>query len=130
MSPGTMRSIAFTAKRPLAAERALVRRPSDVRLVQRDTQGREARGLRAERAGADLGGHALEDRERQELRRGVAAAEQRLIVEVAEIERREHPPQRVARAADVDNDAVAVELLAFELDVDHVGGAVQALRGT
>ena len=36
--------------------------------------------------------------------------------------------QRVARAADVDDDAVRIERGAAKLDVDDVRGAVQALR--
>ena len=40
---------------------------------------------------------------------------------------------RIARSAfagraDVDDDAMAVQLAAAELDIDDVGGAVQALR--
>ena len=69
------------------------------------------------------------DHEREELRRRVAAAERGLVVEVAEVQRGEHVAQRVARAADVDDDAVGVELVAAELDVDDVGRAVQLLRG-
>ena len=40
----------------------------------------------------------------------------------------EHLAQAVARAADVDDDAVGIELGAAKLDVDDVGRAVQLLR--
>ena len=85
--------------------------------------------MRAELARRDLGRDALVNDEREELRRRVLAAERRLVVEVAEVQRGEHFAQASLGAADVDDDAVGVELGAAELDVDDVGRAVQLLRG-
>src|SRR6185503_17830802 len=124
MSPGTTKSMPFT----LVPELAFIRGPRDVRLVQRHAQARQLTRVGAELAGRDLRRDALVNHEREELRRRVAAAKGRLVVEVAEIQRGEHAAQRVARAAYVDDDPVGVELLAAKLDVDDVGRAVQLLR--
>src|SRR5689334_16773237 len=108
MSPGTTKSMLFT----LAAELAFIRGPCDVRLVQRNAQARESTRVRAELARRDLGRDALVNDESEELRRRVAAFERRLVVEIAEVQRCEHGMQGVGRAADVDDDAVGIELLA------------------
>ena len=47
------------------------------------------------------------------------------VVEIAVVQVREHRAQRFAGAADVDDDAVGVEIRAAELDVDHERRAVQ-----
>ena len=59
---------------------------------------------------------------------GVAALEFGHVVEIAIVQRRQHGLQRVMRAADVDDDAVAIERLGDEGRVDHEGRAVQRLR--
>src|SRR5262245_26392011 len=126
MSPGTTKSMLFA----LTAELAFICGPCDMRLVQRDAQAREAARVGTELTRSDLGRDALVNDEREELRRRVAALEGRLVVEVAEVQRREDCAQRVGRAADVDDDAVGVELVAAKLGVDDVSGTVQFLRGT
>src|SRR5512134_194830 len=114
MSPGTTKSMAFT----LPPELGFIRGPGDVRLVQRDAQARQAASVRTQITGRDLRRHAFVNDEREELRRRIAAAKGRLVVEVAEVQRREHLAQAVARAADVDDDAVGIELAAAKLHVD------------
>ena len=56
------------------------------------------------------------------------AGEGRLVVEVAVVDVGKDGVQLAGGGADVDDDAVGVELGPPELDVDDVGGAVQALR--
>src|SRR5688500_11910617 len=129
MSPGTTKSMPLTRRSPSALHGAFVGRPRDMRLVQRHTQARETVCMRTELAGGDLGRHALVNHECKELRGRVAAAKGRVVVEVTEVERREHFAHAIARAPDVDDDAVGVELEAPKLDVDDVSGAVQLLRG-
>ncbi len=63
------------------------------------------------------------------LRRGVHAGERRLVVEISVAELREHRMQLLGRSADVDDDAVGVEVRAPERGVDDVGRAVEPLRG-
>src|SRR5262245_29038829 len=99
MSPGTTKSMLFA----LAAELVFISGPCDVRFVQRDAQAREAACVGAELARRDLCRDALVNDEREELGRRVAALEGRLVVEVAEVQRREHVAQGVGRAADVDD---------------------------
>src|SRR5262245_62960499 len=126
MSPGTTKSMLFT----LAAELAFIRSPCDVGLVQRHSHACEPARVRTELARRDLRRDALVNDEREELRGRVAALERRLVVEVAKIQRRKHGAQGVGRTADVDDDAVGVELVAAKLRIDDVCRAVQLLRGT
>ena len=55
---------------------------------------------------------AIEDASGEELGRRVAPLELRHLVQVLEVERAEHRVHRVQRPADVDDDAVRVELAA------------------
>ncbi len=84
----------------------------------------------AECAVAYLGGDALENHAGEKLGRRIAALETRVLVEVAIVQLRKHEVQDVARSADVDDQAVGVELGAPKLDVDDVSGAVHLLGGS
>src|SRR5687767_1422546 len=113
MSPGTTKWMVLA----LAPELGFIRGPCNVRLVQCHAQAREAARMRPEFAGRDLGRDAFVNDEREELRRRVAAAKSGLVVEIAEVQCGEHLAQAVGRAADIDDDAVGVELIAAELCV-------------
>src|SRR5690242_21806305 len=110
MSPGTTKSML------LAAELGFIRGRSDMRLVQRHAQAREAARVGPELARRDLRCDALVNHEREKLRRRVAAAKGGLVVEIAKIQSGEHAAQRFGCSTDIDDDAVRVELVAAELD--------------
>src|SRR5882672_1796092 len=114
----------------LFAERGFVGRRRDVRFIQRHFHRYQPAGVRPERARLDLLCEPVEDHVREEFGGRVLAGEARLLVEVAVVELREHHMQDLARAADVDYDAVLVELAAPEIDVDDVSRPVQVLSGT
>ena len=61
---------------------------------------------------------------------GVDALELRQVVEIAVVERRQRGFERRVRAADIDDDAVSIQLLGHEGGADHEGRAVQLLGGT
>ena len=88
----------------------------------------EASGIGAQVAGSDALGHTIEDDARQKLSRGVASLEGALFVEVAEVQLAQDRVQHLRGAANVDHDAVRVKLGPAQLQVDHVGRPVHALR--
>ena len=94
----------------------------------RDADRLQLAAVAAELAGARRLGQAVEDVLGQEFGRGVGALELRHVVEIAVVQRLEHGLERLVRAADVDHDAVAVELIGDERGIDHEGRAVQRLR--
>src|SRR5262245_13599127 len=112
------------------SDTGVVRGARDVGFVQRDAEAGDAARRCAEIAAANRVRDAVEDDAREKLGRRIATLELEHLVEVSVVQPREHRLQHVARAADVDDDAVGVELAAPELEIDDVGGAVQALRGT
>src|SRR5664279_2379683 len=59
---------------------------------------------------------------------GVGAFEFGKIVEILVVERRQRRLQRVERAADIDHDAVSIELVGDEGRIDDKGRAMQSLR--
>lgn len=63
----------------------------------------------------------------QELGRGDLAVEFRLVVEIAVFQRLQRRVQGFGRKADVDHQAIRVQVLCIERCVDDEGRAVQAL---
>ena len=63
----------------------------------------------------------------EELGRRVASRELGYLVEVLKVQAPQDRVHGLERPPDVDHDPVGVELAATEFDIDHVGGAVQAL---
>jgi hypothetical protein len=59
--------------------------------------------------------------------RGVDALEGRVVVEVAVVDRRQHPAQLDLGQADVHQQLVCIELWRAEFGLHREGGAVQAL---
>ena len=89
-----------------------------------------AAGGRSQAAFADRLAHPVEDVAGEPLGCRVRSRKRRLRVQVAVIDPLEDGPQRVTGGADVDDDAVGIQLFAAELDIDHVGGAVQPPSGS
>jgi hypothetical protein len=95
--------------------------------VERDGQALQIVPARAECAVADPQREAVGDHTRQCLGRGVRAGQAGILVEVAVGQLPEHLVQHARGGADVDDDAVAVQLGPAEAGVDDVGRAVQPL---
>ncbi len=96
---------------------------------QSHAQAVDAARPSAEIATPDRLHNLVEDDAREEFGRRVASLELRKVVEVPIIEVRKHRVQHVGRAADVDDEAVSIELAAAKLDVNHIGCPVQPLCG-
>src|SRR5438105_8616261 len=96
--------------------------------MERDAQALYAAGAWADVASSDRGYHRVKNRSSQEFGRGVLACKFRRLVEVAEVQIREHAAHGVARPSYVHDDAVGVEVGPPELEVHHVGGAVKPAR--
>ena len=100
-----------------------------MRFVERDAKALNSASAGAELAAADRRGETIEYRSREHFRRRIPPFERRLIVEVSEIQPAQNPVQRLGRKADVDDDAVVVEVGTAKPHVDDEGYAVQLLRG-
>ena len=98
-----------------------------MRFVQRHAQALDRRCRRAEIVPSDRRRHPIEHDARQKLGRRVVSLERRLVVEIPEIQLAENRVEHLGRAADVDDDAVGVELGPAEFDVDDHRRAVQPL---
>ena len=81
-----------------------------MRLVQRDDQPVELPGGVAQGAPVHALRESIRDHPGERLRRGVHAREGRLVVEVAVVELGQDGVQLLGRSADVDDDAVGVEV--------------------
>ena len=82
-----------------------------MRLGEGDAYRLELAAVAAELTGAGVLGQTIEDMLREKFGGGVAALEFGHVVEVAIVQRRHHGLERVMRAADVDDDTVAIERL-------------------
>ena len=99
-----------------------------MRLVQRHAKALDPVRSGSNVASTDRRDDPIEDHAGEKLRRRIAAREVRVFVEVAIVQPAEHRAQRLGRPADVDDHAVRVEVGPATLEIDHVGGAVHALR--
>src|SRR5262249_11398822 len=99
----------------------------DVRLVQGDAEALHPSGAISKVATGDCRGDAIEDYAREKLRGGVAPLELGDFVQIAEIQLAERRAQNSGRPSDVDDNAVPIELVAPELEIDDEGRTVQAL---
>src|SRR5262245_37667459 len=96
--------------------------------MQHNTQTDDLTGLRAKLSAMDRGHNPVEQRVREILRRGVAAAKLGHVIQIAEIELADQPSQEVGRAPDIHDNAVAVEVWSPEFDINDIRSPVQALR--
>ena len=85
-------------------------------------------GPRAQAAGAQGLGHAVEDVAGEKLRRGLLPRHRRHGIQIGVVQGRQHLMQHLQRAADIDDNVVGAEAGAKECHVDHECGPVQALR--
>jgi hypothetical protein len=99
-----------------------------MRFVQGHGQALDRRRPSPEFARRDPGSDAVEDGTGQHLGRGVPSGEGRFLVQVAVVQLTHHRLQRGRGQADIDDDAVLVQLRPAEGQVDDIGGAVQLLR--
>ncbi len=97
--------------------------------VQRDPDAFDCARAVAEVAVSDGGRQAIEDDSREELGRRVAPGERRLFVQVLVGQRAKDRVHAVRRAADVDDDAVGIQVGSAKLDIHDVGRTVQLARG-
>ena len=81
-------------------------------------------------AAADHVPHAIKDHAGQVLRGGVATGEGRYLNQIAVVDIRKQRAQGLGGEADIHDQAIAVQILAAKGYVDHIGGAMQPLRGT